>query len=358
MPASPGWSVAIRQRGLQTIAFGRQIHEKYARVFWTLHSLWALISGIAVLVLAHNRHGFVRWAVLFLALTWASTLFFSHFASGHASRAMRIAQGVVSYATRVLYQETLFFLLPFYFYSTTFPSWNSIYVIALAALAVLSCYDVLFDRLLRESRTFALGFFAFVSYSALLFFFPLLFKVRIERASYLAAAISFVAAVALADVWKDVRRPRALALLALAFVLTFGFVRLIRIMTPPVPLRLTRIRISTTIDHRSLHGREIAGDVVPLSRLNRGRIYATATVFAPSRLPASLQMRFVHEGEVLRSSRTADVVAHPGGFRVWDSLRTDVRGFKPGTYDIELWTRGQLVGRRKVSLVNEPPASR
>jgi Family of unknown function (DUF5924) len=152
----------------------RELHERYARLLWALHSAWALVSGIAVLVLAHNRYGFLRWVVLFIALTWGSTLFFSRFAVAEGSQFLRFAQGVASYLTRVMYQETLFFLIPFYFYSATLRSWNFLYVLALAAFAVLSCFDMLFDRLLRERRWFAIGFFAFVSFSALQFFLPLL----------------------------------------------------------------------------------------------------------------------------------------------------------------------------------------
>src|SRR5258707_10278594 len=117
----------------------RELHDKFGRLFRALHSAWALISGIAVLVLAHNRYGFLRWVVLFLALTWGSTLAFSYLGG--------IARALVSYLTRVMYQETLFFLLPFYFYSTTFWSWNVPYLAVLASLAVLSCFDLIVDRI-------------------------------------------------------------------------------------------------------------------------------------------------------------------------------------------------------------------
>ncbi len=184
-----------------------ELHDRYARLLWALHSAWALVSGIAVLVLAHNRYGFLRWVVLFIALTWGSTLFFSRFAIGGGSRFARLAQSVVSYLTRVMYQETLFFLIPFYFYSATFRSWNFLYVLTLAGLAVLSCFDMLFDRLLREHRWFAIGFFAFVSFSALQFFLPLLLRTRIDNSVYVAAAVSFVAALALAQRWERAARP-------------------------------------------------------------------------------------------------------------------------------------------------------
>ncbi len=328
----------------------RELHDRYAGLLWTLHSAWALLSGIAVLVLAHNRYGFLRWAVLFIALTWGSTLFFSRFAIEGSSQLVRFAQSVVSYLTRVMYQETLFFLIPFYFYSATFRSWNFLYVLALAAFAVLSCFDMLFDRLLREHRWFAIGFFAFVSFSALQFFLPLLLRTRIEKSTYAAAAISFIAALALARHWGDLRDWRRLAAIALALAAVLIGVRLFRPLLPPVPLRLTRLRFSGAIDPRTLATSTDFEKEIPASELRRGRIYAVATVFSPERIPAQMQMRFVQHGKVLRASRTLDLTARPGGFRIWDSLRLPPSG-SSDPYRVEVWTGGQLLGKRDVRVV-------
>ena len=333
---------------LQRVKWG-EFHERYARLFWALHSAWALISGVAVLVLAHNRYGFLRWVVLFIALTWGSTLFFSRLAMPEGSRAMKFAQSVVSYLTRVMYQETLFFLIPFYFYSATFWSWNFLYVVALAAFAVLSCFDLLFDRLLREHRWFSTGFFAFVSFSALQFFLPLLLRTRIDNSEYLAAAISFIGALALAGRWNDLRERRRLAVIALAFAGVMIGVRLFRPLLPPVPLRLTRLRFSGALNPRTLDARTDFEKEIPAAELRRGRIYAVATVFSPERIPARIQMRFIQKGQVLRSSRTLDLTARPGGFRIWDSVKLPRRPLSD-SYRVEVWSAGQLLGKRTVTV--------
>jgi len=322
----------------------RELHDKYARLLWALHSVWALISGIAVLILAHNRYGFARWVVLFLALTWGSTLFASRVAGG--SNLLRFAHGVVSYLTRVMYQETLFFLIPFYFYSATVRSWNFVYVVVLTALAVLSCFDLLFDRLLREHRWFAIGFFAFVSFSALQFFLPLLLRTRIEHGEVLAAAISFLAALALSGGGMAAALHKALLL----FVVVIAGVWLIRPLLPPVPLRMTALRFSGELDHRTLNAAETFTSEIPRSALRRGRIYAVATVFSPERIPARVQMSFVQNGKVLRVSRIVDVTTRPEGFRVWDSVRLPPN-LSADPIRVELSTAGQLLGKRTIRVV-------
>lgn len=328
-----------------------RLHGRYARLFWAVHSVWALVTGVAVLVLAHNRYGFLKWVVLFLGLTWASTLFFSRFAGRFESRAFRFARGFVSYLTRVMYQETLFFLIPFYFYSTTFPSWNSAYVVMLAALAVLSCFDMLFDRLMRERPWFALAFFLVVTFSALQFFVPLLFAIRISHGALIAGAASLLAAVPLAFRWTDLKRPKVMLRLALAVLLILAGVKALRFAIPPVPLRLTKIRFSASLDPRTLRVPAELESSVASHQLAQGRLYATATIFAPSRLPAALKFRFLRDGTTVRWSRTLSLVAHDKGFRLWDVYRGQNDRVEPGRYVVEVWTDDrQLVGRSAITV--------
>jgi hypothetical protein len=349
--AMPPWRERMRVRRDRTVALGRVLHRRYSRLFWSLHSAWALLTGGAVLVLAHNRYGFLPWVVLFLTLTWASTLFFSRFAVGRDSPRLRLAKGFVSYVTRVMYQETLFFLLPFYFYSTTFPSLNSAYVVVLAGLAVLSCFDILFDRLLQTRRPFAVGFFAIVTYSALQFFLPLLLHVQIHNGAYLAAALSFFASLPVAYSWRELKEGRRLALIVLALAVVVGILKTGRSLMPPVPLRLWGMSFAVGIDRDTLQLEHELKDAVPASDLSEGRLCVRATIFSPGRLPVRLRFRFFRNGTLLKSSRMLHLVAHPRGFRVWDALRAGPHGFRSGLYRVEVWTdEGQLVGRGHIRI--------
>ncbi len=328
------------------------LHARYGRLFWTLHSLWALATGAAVLVLAHNRYGFLPWVVLFLALTWATTLFFSRYPVSSRSRALQFAQGFVSYLTRVMYQETLFFLIPFYLYSTTFGSLNSLYVVLLALLAVFSCFDIPFDRLLRSNRSFALGFFALVSFSALQFFLPVLLRIPVHFGAYLAGVLAYLAALALALPWRELRVPRRLLAAALGAVVVLGGVRLLRPLVPPVPLRLLKIKIADHLDPRTLRTSDDLGERIPAQAVADGTLYVVATVFAPAELPTRIVIRTTHQGKDIRTSRTVELSAHPRGFRVWDLLRAPSGGFPPGRYRVEVVTgEGQLVGRRSFTIL-------
>jgi hypothetical protein len=330
------------------------LHQRYARAFWVGHSIWALFTGAAVLVLAHNRYGYLPWVVLFMTLTWASTLFFSRFALRASSRAARFARGFVSYLTRIMYQETLFFILPFYFFSTTFPSWNCAYVVCLAALGAFSCVDIPFDHLLRTSRPFALGFFSIVTFSTLQLFLPIVLVLQIHQGTYLAALFSMLAAVPLAYPLRELKQPATVLRTTLAVAVAVIAARLLLPAIPPVPLRLSAVRFASALDPRTIQAPFEYTDEIPRSVLAGGRLYAIASVFAPSRLPATITLRFVHEGKVLRTSRAVNLVAHARGFRVWDTMRPGPGGFVPGPYTLEVWTaEGQLVGRATIRVVED-----
>lgn len=336
---------------------GRRLHARYRRLFWTIHSFWALLTGVAVLVLAHNRYGFVPWVVAFLLLTWGTTLIFSRWSSTSVSSTMAFARGFVSYLTRVMYQETLFFLIPFYSYSTTFPSANSLFVVVLAGLAVFSCFDLPFDRLLRANRVFAMAFFGLVTFSALNLLLPILLEIRVHQATALAAATAFVAAVPLAYRWHDLRKGETLAKVGAGVLVALALVTVARPLVPPVPLRLVRLKFSPGPDPATMELERDLPQQVRQSDLATGRLFVTATVFAPERLPTSLTIRFRRDGQTLRRSRVVEVEAHPRGFRIWDALRFPGDAPPPpGTYWAEVWTgERHLVGRGALEVLADPP---
>jgi len=329
-----------------------QLYLRYRRAFWIAHSVWAMASGAAVVVLARERYRLVPWVVAFLGLTWLSTLLFTRvgiLASG--SRVIRLSRGVVSYLTRVMYQETLFFLLPFYLTSTTPTSPNVVFTAVLAALAVLACLDLVFDRLLREHPVFAFGFFALVTFAALNFLLPLLLALRLAVAMPVAAGAAFAAAIPLAFGGQRRTDLTRVIGLASALCLVAALVLLLRAAVPPVPLRLVGPSFARGIDRNSLQLEDPFHGEVRLARLD-GVIVFGCRVVAPSRLPATLELDWTFDGEPLHRSRQVEVIAHHGGFRLWDSTRRASHVPQPGRYVVTVLTaEGQLVGRARLDVL-------
>lgn len=335
-----------------------------------LHSLWALATGVAVILLARERYGFVPWVVAFLLLTWVSTMFFGRKAREEAGQdaprepsppgAESTTADVVppvpslrteatSYLTRTMYQETMFFLLPFYAYSTVVTSPNVVFVVVLGGLAVLSCMDLLFDRWLRTSPVMSLVFFSVVAFAAVNLLLPILLPLDPALATPLAAVAAVGSSVPLALRGSTGRRWGLIPIMGVSVLLLVVALALPRLV-PPVPLRLERAVFSAAFDREELRPQEILLDGVDADELH-GALFLMVEVFAPSIVPTQVSIHWARDGEVVRVSREIEIVAHEMGFRVWDAWSPEHGGVPPGEYRATLVARdGRDFGTAAVSI--------
>jgi hypothetical protein len=312
------------------------LRDRHERAFWIAHSLWALAQGAAVAVLAEERPDYAVWVFGLLALLWGTTLFFCRTALAAQPRSLRV--GFASYVTRVLYQQTLFFLLPFYVRSTTPTSPNLAFTLALGALAALACLDLTFDRWLRRSPAFAATFFFAVAYAALQLLLPLVARVPYAQAHPLALALALVAALASVGASRGpALRLRLLGALPAAALA--GALLIAPLLVPPAPLRVAAFGVEA-VAHK---------------------LRTTVRVAAPVPVPVSVTLHWERGSELLRESRDVAITAHAGGFRVWDELArarllaAAAEGGKPLRIDV-LTANGQLVGRCALAAAVEQAA--
>src|ERR1700733_13202323 len=126
----------------------RRFLREHGRKLWWLHSAYALALGAGVVAFARKGFEHARWLAVSLGLAWLLVvLVFRVFAEGGARRPFdegaktRVRFYVMTYALKNLYQGMLFFLLPFYWKSTTLDAANVWFVLLLGACAVLSTLD-------------------------------------------------------------------------------------------------------------------------------------------------------------------------------------------------------------------------
>lgn len=328
----------------------RQYWQKHRRLFWTLHSVWALGTGVVVVVLARERYGFVPWVVLFLILTWASTLFFGGRVRDDEEDGVPAArEEAAAYAMRTLYQETLFFLLPFYAYSTVLKSWNVGFLALLGLLAIVSCLDLVFDRLLRTRPTFGFVFFATISFAAINLLLPIMLPVNPSVALGIAAVVAVVTSLPLAlrNGFTTWRERAALGLLSAGMIIT---PLVAPVLVPPVPLRLDSAVFTSFLERDVLEPADDLGEQASVASLD-GALYVLVEVFAPSSLPARVALQWTFDGEPLRQSREVAITAHGLGFRVWDAWRPESGSVEPGLYSVAIRTSdGRVFGSSEIEL--------
>lgn len=346
----------LRRSLLERVDAGLHAFETWAsrrrRLFWTLHSLWALATGLVVVVLAHERYSFVPWVLAMLGLTWVSTLFFCRRREGRAATPLgRLGHGFVSYLTRMMYQETLFFLLPFYVSSTPLwptPGASVVFLVLLVVLAVLSCLDLMFDRYLRSSPMFALLFYATVAFAALSFLLPVVVGIPLRWATLVAAWLAVASGLPLSLKGRAGLGRRLLIGVAVCCGLALGLSAAAPVLVPPVPMRLKDVVFARAVDPDPLAVRgELVGPV-SVADLPEHRVAAMVTIFAPTRLQAEVQLEWELDGEQLARSRPVEILGHAAGFRVWDAVRFRKGEVSPGRYRLSVRVEGRLLGRREL----------
>lgn len=313
--------------------------------------------GLVVVLWAGERYHYLPWVGLFLILVWLSTFLFTRlFGPGSRSEAVW-TKGFLSYLTRVLYQETLFFLLPFYFYSTTWPSWNMTFTLLLVAMAVLACLDLVFDRCLKSSRLFAAGYFSLVTFAALNFLFPLLLRWEVHRSIRAAAVLAVAAGLALVLSASTFLQPWRLAGVVMLLASTGWIARGFLPLVPPVPLRVLDVVYAGSFDPATFQSPVYFRDLIPRGELREGKLYVVARIFAPVRLPVRTILQFRADGAPVATSRVIDVPAHQSGFRIWYAVAVSrLEQANPGSREelpvgIDVWTdHGQLLGRSRAVL--------
>lgn len=259
--------------------------KRNEKVMWWLHTAYALALGAFVATFAQK--GFERARLLALSLTAAWLLvvfFFRFFGTGTQQDFMTAWPGarrrffIMSYFMKNLFQSMLFFLLPFYWKSSSYSAGNYAVFAGLAVCAVLSTLDLVFDRVLLRFKLVASAFFALTLFGCANLVIPaLLPETPIIVVLLVAGGLALTALVLFHVALATLKKPVALA--AFAAFLGLGMLGLYsgRTKIPPVPVYLVESGVGTKLRDDGKLESEIA--VIRSTSLTEdGTLYAVAEV--------------------------------------------------------------------------------
>ncbi len=230
----------------------RRFLREHHRKIWWVHSLYALGLGAFVASFAQKGLERARYLAVTLGLAWLlAIVVFRVFGSGKKQRDLslspaqdRVSFFVMTYVLKNLYQGMLFFLLPFYWKSSTLDAPNAWFVVALGVCALLSTLDIVFDHVLMRFSTLASVFHGFTLFACLDLLLPALFPdMRPSMALLTSAGVSILAFWTFHAPSWTYGEPRWLGLLAAAVLASAGLAWGLRTLVPPVPLYLARAAV-------------------------------------------------------------------------------------------------------------------
>jgi hypothetical protein len=336
----------------------RRLMRDHGRKLWWLHSAYALALGMGVVAFAHKGFEHARWLAVTLGLTWMLVvLVFRLFAPAGELRAFEAADPrirrrfyVMTYALKNLYQGMLFFLLPFYWKSTTLDAPNVWFVLLLAACAVLSTLDIVFDRVLMRWRSLASIFHGITLFGCLNLVVPALFPdTRTLTSLRAAAGIATVGSWTLHVTARSLRKKVYVAALVLSVAGVVGLAYVGRSIIPPVPMYVT----SAAVGPRTLADGRLAMEVTRLNPSVIQELVAVTDVAVPGGKADRLRHVWRHDGvEVHPTTEEKSLVAGPK-VRLRSSLTgKDLPADLVGPWSVDVETDdNQLVGRTEFDVV-------
>ncbi|MBR58207.1 MAG: hypothetical protein CMH54_09320 [Myxococcales bacterium] len=277
--------------------------EKHGRKLWWLHSFWALVWGMLFMVLAGKGYSYSRFLLISVCIVWVViVLLFRFVGSGEDRRVDTKGQKVrfyaMTYVLKNLYQGMLFFLLPYYWQSSTVGTPNFYFVVFLASCALVSTLDIVFDNYLMKWKTIASGFYVFTLFACLNVALPSILPDIASIWTLLLAGVLSMAAFLLMHFPARLLREKVYISWLVAIILVWlTSIYMVRKWIPPVPMYLTHAAVGPalvtgeTVEEEK--GMVLEMEVKALHRTVMDRdLFAITEVVAPGGLGEKLRHRW------------------------------------------------------------------
>ncbi|AOE63130.1 DUF2914 domain-containing protein [Pseudomonas corrugata] len=305
-------------------------------------ALGGFISGAGSFILVDRQQGLATWIAILMLVSWL-WLMLENSLTRLFTRIFKreIPQPLLRYATQMIHQESLFFVLPFFLITTTWNSSQLIFTGLLGASGLISITDPLYYKWLAPRRWAFLALHTLTLFAALLTALPIIMHLTTDQSFKLALGISMLLSFpSLASIFPIRTVRNALAILCIT--LGIGAVGwMLRSWVPPATLWMTEVAISTQLEDRT------PGDSlkeVSAAQIRGNGLYAYTAINAPR----GLDERIYHVWQF--NGKEVDRIAldiHGGrkeGYRAW-THKQNFPDNPTGKWQVRVLTEnGQMIG--------------
>ncbi|MFB4369150.1 MULTISPECIES: DUF5924 family protein [unclassified Pseudomonas] len=322
-------------------------------------AIFGFFSGVASFVLVDRQAGLAKVLALVLLVSWLWLILENVLRERIAARfGFELPRPLLRYATQMIHQESLFFVLPFFFITTTWNSSQALFSGLLAAAALVSITDPLYYKWLAPRRWIFLAYHTLALFAVMLTALPIIFKLNTTQSyQYSLAAAVVLSFPSLFTIITVRKWWRGLLLVGLTLAIgAFGWVT--RTWVPPATLWLTEVAITTEFDNQNRSPGE-GIDQLTVSQLRANGLYAYTAINAPRGLDERIYHVWEHNGKELERIALDIHGGREKGYRAWTHKQNFPQDVE-GDWEIQVLTdAGQMIGvlRFEVTADGSVPAS-
>ena len=319
-------------------------------------ALGGFISGVGSFMLVDRQQGLATWIAIMMLVSWL-WLMVENSMTRLFTRIFKreIPQPLLRYATQMIHQESLFFVLPFFFITTTWNSSQLLFTGLLTIAALISITDPLYYKWLAPRRWAFLALHTLTLFAALLTALPVILHLTTDQSFKLALGIAMLLSFpSLASIFPIRTVRNALAILCITVGIgATGWV--LRSWVPPATLWMTEVAISTQVEDRT-PGASLKE--VSAAQIRGSGLYAYTAINAPR----GLDERIYHVWQF--NGKEVDRIAldiHGGrkeGYRAWTHKQNFPQD-PTGKWQVRVLTEnGQMIGVLRFTVNADTPEAK
>jgi hypothetical protein len=317
--------------------------------------LFGFGSGLASFFLVERKEEIAQFIAIMMLASWC-WLTLEKVLRGYVASwfGVQLPAPLLSYCAQLVHQESLFFIIPFFFISTAWNSGQMLFTGLLLIAALVSIVDPIYFRWLAPRRWLYFTFHGITLFAVLLTALPIIFQLPTAKSYVWSLGIAL--AITLPSVANELPWrwwQRGLAIMLLAAIVSFSAV-IARPWVPPATLWLTQVAITDSIDSDN-RSPENSLLVVSQEQLFKG-LFAYTAIHAPR----GLNERIYHEWQL--NGQVVDKVAleinggREAGYRAW-SHKVNFPEHSLGRWQIRVVTEAnQVIGVLRFRVVEQIPA--
>ncbi len=316
-----------------------------------LVALFGFCSGVASFLLVDRQAHLAKVLGVVLLVSWVWLILENLLRERIARRfGFELPLPLLRYGTQMIHQESLFFVLPFFFITTTWNSGQLLFSGLLALAALASITDPIYYRWLAPRRWLLLIFHSLALFAVMLTALPIIFHLSTPQTYRIALLIATLLALPSLPGLLGFTGWRRIVLLAALPLAMASAGWLARAWVPPATLWLTEVAISDRFDGEQRMPGDSLQQISP-EQLRDDGLYAYTSINAPRGLNERIYHVWQHNGREVDRIALDINGGRKEGYRAW-THKLNFPASPEGRWQVRVVTEaGQMIGVLRFDVV-------